>query len=168
MLWRNTVWCTAYWQRVLHWWCKGGIAKSAPRCWAQVWWRENMISQILVLSTVMKPQTWGTTEVFFKNKTKNSEHQAPWHLDNLQALHAPPLGVHLWLRASSGAISSSPPQFSSAPVSRISQFQVGKTILTGLGKWKKFLAMEIPSTLKQYFIHVWETPLCYRLCLNLL
>ena len=28
--------------------------------------------------------------------------------------------------------------------------------------------MEIPSTLKQYFIHVWEIPLCYRLCLNLL
>ena len=44
-----------------------------------------MITKILVLSTVMKPQMWGTTEVFFKNKTKqkNPEHQAPWHLDNI-------------------------------------------------------------------------------------
>lgn len=35
MLWRNTIWRTAYLQGVLHWWCKGGIAKSAPRCWAR-------------------------------------------------------------------------------------------------------------------------------------
>lgn len=36
-----------------------------------------------------------------------------------------------------------------------------KTILMELGKWKKFLVMEIPSNLNQPLIHVWKIPLCH-------
>lgn len=91
-----------------------------------------------------------------KQKTLNTKPRGTWTVfrcsEPLPWVCTPGF-VPLW------AISSSPAHLSSVPVSGISQFQVGKTILTGLGKRKKFLLMEIPSTLNQYFIHVWEIPL---------
>lgn len=53
-------------------------------------------------------------------------------------------------------ISLSPAHLSSVPVSGIWPFQMRKTVLTELGKWKKFLVMEIPTILNWYFIHVWK------------
>lgn len=128
----------------------------------------GILCQIPVLNIVVKPHICGTVEVFFKNKTKktlNTKPRGTWTVfrcsEPLPWVCTPGF-VPLW------AISSSPSHLSSAPVSGISQFQVGKTILTGLGKWKKFLVMEIPSTLNQYFIHVWEIPLCCCFHFNLL